>query len=283
MLPSLINAQPTIQSLHTVARLLGALRLLVNERQPNYLELGLKPVPQGLSTDLFPNGGEVILDFERLILEYRPADGAAMGLPLSGATQATLLETILSTIHARELVAIVPQHSSGQSYTDAMFQAADRFVNRIKPKREHVSDATPLVFKAQDAADYAKALYAVFTGIARFHARLNGSMTPAVVWPEHFDLSFLWFAGQPDEAHPHLNFGFAPYSTGIDYPYFYAYAYPYPAQYGTPKLPPGARWNTDGWTGMVLPYSEIVKQDDAEAYVEAACALTFRSLRALLG
>lgn len=282
MLPSLDHAQPTLLALHAVARLLGAVRLLVHQREPNYLELGLKIVPEGLSTDLLPAGGVVVLDFTRLALVYRAASGDETAIPLSGSTQAALLEALLAAIHARELAAIVP-HAVGQSYTDAMFRATDGFVNRIKPKRDDLSDSAPLAFDAQVAADYAKALYAIFTGVARFRAHLNGSMTPVVVWPEHFDLSFLWFASEPDEAHPHLNFGFAPYSYGIDDPYFYAYAYPYPAQYAAPSLPPGARWNTEGWTGMVLPYAEIARHPDAEAYVESACAQTFRSLRALLG
>jgi hypothetical protein len=36
-------------------------------------------------------------------------------------------------------------------------------------------------------------VYRVFTAAARFRARLEGSQTPIVVWPEHFDLSTLWF------------------------------------------------------------------------------------------
>src|SRR5664279_5559123 len=248
MLPALENASPTIHSLHTVASLLGAVRLLVFERQPNYLELGLKITPQGLSTDLLPAGGEVTLDFRQVALVYTPAAGVAVILPISGQAQAALLETLLKTIYVDELAQTIP-HAASETYTDSVFKAVEGFVNRIKPKHDHYSDQTPLQFNAQAARDYATTLYSIFTGVARFRARLNGSLTPVVVWPEHFDLSFLWFAAQPDEQHPHLNFGFAPYSAGIDEPYLYAYAYPYPAQYEAPRLPQGARWNTAGWTG----------------------------------
>ena len=45
-------------------------------------------------------------------------------------------------------------------------------------------------------------------------ARLNGPMTPIVVWPEHFDLSFLWFASaQATDRFPHMNFGCASWPT----------------------------------------------------------------------
>ena len=282
MLPSLENAQPTIQNLHAVSRLLGTIRVLAFERQPNYLELGLKITPNGLSTDVLPTGGEIILDFRQLALVYKPAHEFATTIPISGGTQTTLLETLLATIHSRELAQIVPK-IAGESYTASVFKAVDSLVNHLKPNREHVTDTTPLHFDVQRASEYANALYSIFTGVARFHARLSGSMTPVVVWPEHFDLSFLWFAAEPDEQHPHLNFGFAPYSAGIDYPYLYAYAHPYPADYLAPQLPSGARWNTAGWTGVVLPYAEIAKQSAPETYIETSCTAIFKALRPLLG
>jgi len=282
MLSTLENAQPTIRNLHTAAILLKAVRVLTLDRQPNFTHLGLKTVSTGVSTDVLPTGGEVTLDFRQLALVYQPASGSTITIPISGQTQVDLLETLLQTIYSAELATIIP-HGAGESYTEAMFKAAPSLVNRSQPKRQELGDSTPLTFDAQAAHDYADALYSIFTGIARFHARLSGSLTPAVVWPEHFDLSFLWFAGQADEQHPHLNFGFAPYSAGIETPYFYAYAYPYPAQYEAPMLPPGTRWNSEGWTGVVLPYAEIARQADPAAFVEASCAVIFRSLCALLG
>ena len=282
MLSPLENARPTLHNLHTAARLLGAIRLLTFERQPNFLELELKTKPEGLSTDLLPAGGEVTLNFRELAFVYQPAVGDAIHIPVIGETQASLLESLLKTIYLAELASTI-SHNASESYTDSVFKTVDGFVNRIKPKRHELSDSLPLSLDPQAARDYADALYSIFTGVARFHARLNGSLTPAVVWPEHFDLSFLWFVAQPDEQHPHLNFGFAPFSAGIDNPYLYAYAYPYPAQYAAPKLPVGARWNTEGWTGVVLPYAEIAQQADPVVYVEDSCATIFKSLRALLG
>ncbi|MEO8396238.1 MAG: DUF5996 family protein [Chloroflexota bacterium] len=282
MLSTLENAQPTLKNLHIAAIPLKAVRMLTMDRQPNFTHLGLKIVPNGLSTDMLPTGGEVTLDYRQLALVYQPAAGSAKTISIVGQTQVALLETLLQTIYTGELAAIIP-HSAGESYTEAMFKAAPGLVNRSQPKRAELSDTTSLTFDAQAARDYADAFYSIFTGVARFHTRLGGSLTPAVVWPEHFDLSFLWFAAEPDEKHPHLNFGFAPFSSGIDYPYLYAYAYPYPAQYAVPKLPPGARWNTEDWTGVVLPYSDIARQADPAAYVEESCLAIFRSLRALLG
>ena len=282
MLPDLNNAQPTLHNLHTVARLLGAVRVLVYERQPNYLDLGMKIVATGISTDLLPGGGEITLDFTRLALVYQPADGVAQPIHLEGQTQAELLETLLATIYTKELSGVFTR-GVDETYVEAMFAGAARLVNHGTPPREHLSDLAPLHFNSADARAYAQALYSIFTGIARFDARLNGSVTPLVVWPEHFDLSFLWFAADADDQHPHLNFGFAPYSAGIDEPYLYAYAYPYPADFAPPPLPPGARWNTERWTGVVLPYHEISRQLNPEAFVEDSCAAIYRVLLPLLG
>ncbi len=281
MLPNLDNAQPTLHNLHSAALLLKPLRQLFFERQPNFIHLGLKIVPNGVSTDLLPSGSEITLDYRHRAFIYQPASGTAVHIPISGRTQADLFETLLQTIYVGELTGLI-SHNAGESFTDALFKAAPSLTNRSQPKREEVSGQTPLQFDSASANAYAQAFDAIFTGMAKFKARLNGSLTPIVVWPEHFDASFLWFKDQPDEQHPHLNFGFAPFSYGIDYPYLYAYAYPYPAQFDAPKLPDGARWNTEGWTGVVLPYSEIARQTNPALYVEDSCAAIFRSLRELL-
>lgn len=281
MLPSLENAQPTLHALATVTRLLGAVRVLAFERQPNFLHLGMKVVPEGVSTDVLPTGGEIRLDMAQLLLVYCSPAGTAHIIPLEGQTQADLFETLLATIYAADLAPLFPK-ASGETYTAAAFAGVSTLPHRGKLHPELLNDSTPLHFDAASAANYGAALYSIFTTVARFRARLLGSMTPVVVWNEHFDLSFIWFAAEPDENHPHLNFGFAPYSAGIEEPYLYAYAYPYPASYDPPALPPGARWHTEGWTGVVLPYSAVQSQPDAEAYLEAACSGIYRALRPLL-
>jgi len=107
--------------------------------------------------------------------------------------------------------------------------------------------------------------------------------TPLVVWPEHFDMSTLLFAGNEiDEGKPHLNFGFAPFSDGLERPYLYAYAYPYPDSYDPPALPKGARWHTQGWTGVLLPYEEIASQQNSQGFVEESCLFIYQGLQKLI-
>ncbi|MEP7291285.1 MAG: DUF5996 family protein [Chloroflexota bacterium] len=281
MLPFLQNTQPTLHNLYSVGRLVGALRQVTFEKQPNFLHLGMKIVRDGVSTDVLPNGGEVTLDMREVALVYQPAQGAAQRIALEGQTQAALLEKLLETIYAQELAGMFP-YAADETYTEALFKAAGSRPNYGNPSREHTTSREPLHFDDEIAYHYRDALYSIFTSMARFRARLNGAMTPLVVWPEHFDISFIWFAGDADESHPHLNFGFAPYSAGIDEPYLYAYAYPYPARFEPPMLPEGARWHTEGWTGVVLPYAEIAQRAEGEASVEASYTAIYRALRPLI-
>ena len=62
-----------------------------------------------------------------------------------------------------------------------------------------------------------------------------------------------------------MNFGFSTGDDNIPAPYFYATAYPTPAQFKDAPLPPDAYWQTDGFTGVVLPYEDIVAAGDPKA------------------
>ena len=100
-LAPLSHWENTAHSLHKAAQLLGAIRMLVLDPVPNYLELSLEICPEGLSTSLLPFGGEVILDFRRYALLSRPAAREPAVLPLAGNSQASLLETPLVTLEAQ--------------------------------------------------------------------------------------------------------------------------------------------------------------------------------------
>lgn len=280
-LPQLSNWPQTASGLHRGAVLLGAIQRLVQPLQPAYLELGLQLLPQGLSTGVLPAGGRVVLDFSSASLVYSPASGARIAFPMNGRPQSLVFTDLFDALAQRELAGVLPQGDSLFARVTAGIAArAGRY--RL-PERETLLAEALIEIDQATAADYLSALQTIFTGVARFRARRIGMMTPLVVWPEHFDLSTLLFTGHEiDERQLHLNFGFAPYSEGLDYPYLYAYAYPYPDQYAPPALPEGARWHTQGWTGMVLPYEVIAAQPDAQSFVEASCEAAYPGLLDLI-
>jgi hypothetical protein len=273
----LTNWEETAQSLHQVTVLMGAIRRLLLPHVANYLELSLQVKPTGLSTGPLPNGSEVNLDMAQAALVFHPSAGDEDSIPLIGHSQASLFETLLAAF-ATSGQALAPQMTEHPSLTEAFLAAL-----QAKGHRRISLSETPLKVAPELAAEYAEMLYRIFTATARFRARLAGPMTPIVVWPEHFDLSFLWFATEnATETGPHLNFGFAPYSPGIERPYLYSYAHPLPADFGSPQLPPLATWHTAGWTGAVVPYDELVKMDDPEMVVEETLAEIYQALLPLL-
>lgn len=270
-LPVLANWNITAHSLHQAAELLGAVRRFVLPHVPNWLELALKVIPEGVSTDKLPTGGEVVLDFGQAAFVYRGRNGGTTTIPLADHSQQTLFRSLLVALQAddfADLLAGVPESE---------LPAA------VLQKRPPFAGDTPLLVDVEQAGAYADVLYTMFTGIARFRARLLGHVTPVVVWPEHFDLSTLWFVdGAMDDHQAHLNFGFAPFSPGFPRPYLYAYAYPYPPGVMYPDLPAPAYWNFEGWTGVVVNYDDIARADDAAQYVEDLSLLIFATLRPLL-
>ena len=59
-----------------------------------------------------------------------------------------------------------------------------------------------------------------------------------------------------------MNFGFVLGDAGISEPYFYVTAYPTPDGLGDVPLPAGAQWRTEGFTGAVLLYRDLLHQGD---------------------
>lgn len=278
-LPALSNWETTAHNLHQAAQVMGALHMLLIDRKPNYLELPMQIVPTGLVGGAMPIGGTIRLDFEQAALIYTPDTGAAQSLPLAGTTQAALFETVLATL-ANAGYDVTGKTGTHASYTDAYWAALTAKAHRTLPAREEYGGTTDLTVDIGLAADYANALYTIFTGVARFRARLNGPMTPVVVWPEHFDLSFLWFASDDfNESASHMSFGFAPFSPNMPRPYLYSYAYPYPDGYAGPShVPAPAYWSTEDFTGIAVLYDDMLNEDDPAAFVEAMFMAIYRDM-----
>jgi hypothetical protein len=276
-LPKLENWNETASGLHQGGRLLGVINQLTQSPQPAYLELPLRVAPEGLTTGRLPAGGRIVLDFLASSLRYDGKAEEPFSVPLNGCTQAEVFERLFRRLAEGELKEALPP---GENLFERISAAVEAKGGRYRqPQRTALMNEKKIEMNSQTARDYLKGLQEIFTGIARFKARLRGMQTPLIVWPHGFDLSTLWFTGSEiDESQFHTNFGFSPRSEGIDHPYLYAYAYPYPANFQPPVLPEGARWHTQGWTGAVLPYEVIAAQPEAAGYVEASCATIYAGL-----
>lgn len=252
-LPPLSNWDSTRDSLHRAAQVIGVVKKALVPHQANALHLSLFVTPEGLTTERLEKGGRLALNFVRRAVEYHPAQGEKASIPLAGNNAATLASALVEyTAHERGSVDTLP----------------------LPPDATTPFSADPTV-----AADYARALYSVYTALARFRARLLGTMTPMVVWPHGFDLSFLWFRGNDLDEHsqPHLNFGFSPGSAGFPRPYLYVYAWPSPDDLTSRSRPSLARWFSGSWKGVVVDYDNLT-DDDPEAQIEALAQEIYHTL-----
>jgi hypothetical protein len=256
-LPLLANWDSTRQALHQAAQIAGAVRGTLVPPQPNNAHLPLFVTPDGLTTGDLHGEGLIDLDFRQRALVYTCPAGTVTSLPLAGHTQVTL--------------------------TDALLAAMQATGHPAAPKREKLTGTTALDADARLAADYADALYSIYSATARYRARLLGAMSPLVVWPHGFDLSFLWFArGFEERSDPHLNVGFSPGSPGLPRPYVYIYAYPAPPDMFDVQLPASARWNREPWTGIVIDYDQLAAQDEPEMRLEADLRAIYAAFAPLL-
>jgi Family of unknown function (DUF5996) len=262
----LTNWEMTSHSLHRAAQLLGEIRMFVRESVPNYLELALRVESYGLSTDMLPSGGTVVLDFNKAAVNVNTKDGEYICIHLEGHTQASLLETILKVLSSQQQGLV---NKKGDSFTEVFLASLHAKGHKLDGSLE-LTSTEPLTVDTKTSAEYGQALYSVFTATARWKARLAGPQTPVVVWPEHFDLSTLWFAtDKATESSPHINFGFAPFDGTHSRPYLYAYAYLMPEGFEKLPLPQPAQWHTAPWKGVYVPYDDLAKAENPEALIES--------------
>jgi hypothetical protein len=272
-------------ALHQIARLLGLVGMAARDHLPHYQELALQVEPWGLSTGDLPTGSRVDFHIAHGRVIVQPAQTTEPGetFDFLHRTQARLLEQIAEALENVGGMQADLQRASGATAAERLMDVArSRAAFTLPPIEEYT--AMDVLQVDQPSADaYAEALNAAFTGIARFRARLGGHLTPLVVFPEHFDLSTIWFQGEADESKPHISLGFAPFSPGLPRPYLYGYAYPLRAGSPVPTLPDGALWHSAGWTGVVLPHEMIATQEQPAHYIEQVAGDIFRALKSVLG
>lgn len=273
-----------IWAIHQAAEIFGPIANAAREKRRNWLHMPMNIHSYGLSSGKYPNGGELKLNLKKGSMIYSRSNGDSISFELKSYTQKSLFEGILTAMQADELADFFVD-TEGDSL-------AERLIKKImahKPEiisseLEAVSHEAILDYDIQLGSDYADSLYAIFTGVARFRARLDGHLSPIVVWSEHFDLSTLWFREpEMDDSKAHINIGFAPYTPNqYERPYLYAYAYPFPENFNPPEAPAPAFWHREGWTGIVVHYDKIAKQEDCALFVEQICLKIFEQLESVL-
>jgi len=111
-------------------------------------------------------------------------------------------------------------------------------------------------YDAEQAKAYGEALWWLDKQFRIVKAGLEGGLTsPILVYPHHFDLSLVWF---PNNDEKQLSLGWSTGDETIAEPYLYL------TGLEQRKLPEGVFWQTEGFTGAVLPYDALVKSSEPE-------------------
>lgn len=248
--PPLAGWQPTRDTLHRYARVLGAIRGKLTPKQKHWWHVSLHVVPDGLSTTTIPFGAagfELALDLSAHRLSVRASGEPPCHVPLAGQSAADLGAQIIAALAD---MGIRPELTVGD-----------------------FDDATPGNYDRAAAERYGRALFRIDSTLKRFRQELAAGTSPVQLWPHHFDLAMTWFSGRlvpgadpadADSAQEQMSFGF---STGDDIllePYFYVTAYPLPSALERMTLPPDATWHTQGWQGAVMVYETLIRASRPE-------------------
>ncbi|MCY4017856.1 MAG: DUF5996 family protein [Chloroflexi bacterium] len=243
-LPTLENWGSTRDSLHQVALVLSAIRVCCVAPQPNSLQYSLGLTPRGLSTSRLNVGGELRFDIADLRLIYARDGREDFEIDVEGYDQKSLIDDVVGSFGSLGI--------------------------EINPPQTHITPGQRFEIERSLAVNYLTVLDAAYGALARFRAGLGGWLSPLALWAHHFDLAFLWFPGgnMNEHADPQLAFGFAPYSPGLERPYFYAYGWSPKSGYLKLPVSAPARAETGSYTGLYAGYDDLDRSDRFGSQVE---------------
>lgn len=244
----LANWQPTRDTIHQYARVIGKIRQALAPRQKHWWHISLRAAATGLSTTPIWAGSmsfELLLDFVNHKLVITTSRGEQWHKPLRGQSVAAFCEETLATLAGLD----------------------------IKPdlNRSLFTDTTPGIYQPADAERFWQALSQIDAIFKKFKGELRQETSPVQLWPHHFDLAMLWLSGRlipgqdpqdEENADEQMNFGFALGDESIPEPYFYITAYPLPDGLLDTPLPDDVTWHTEGFTGALLMYEALVTAAD---------------------
>lgn len=239
VLPQLIyeDLVPTRDYIRDVALVLSGLQRAFLPKNEHDWQYGLEVVMRGLSTQSFAVADEPLrasIDFVRNMVR------------VPGARAWSLEEYAAPEIY-RELLLWLERRGQAVTFKAPHFRGGR--------------------FDAQQAADYAQALWWMDERFRNFSAGLpvGGYSSPILLYPHHFDLSLVWF---PHNDERQLALGFSSGDDMIHEPYLYLTAYPEPAEFTKLPLPDHAYWQSESFSGAILPYRHLVESNQPERLFE---------------
>lgn len=243
--------RPTRDTVHGYAQVLGRIRRSLTPPQKHWWHISLRTAAAGLTTTPIRSGDQVfelLLDFTHHRFLLTTSHGYRRDFPLRGQSLSAFADQVLALLAEIDIEPDID--------------------------REQFADSAAGVYDESAAADFWQALSQIDAVFKAFRHGLRRESSPVQLWPHHLDLAVLWFSGRlvpdqdpddPEYADEQMNFGFSTGDAVIQEPYFYVTAYPTPDAWIEIPLVDGAYWQSDGWTGAVLPYARIAGDAGPEA------------------
>ena len=241
---SLAEWRRTRDTLQSYCRLLGGIRRALSSRQRHWSHVSLQVVAEGLTTTPMPAGDAVFalrLDLVRHCVQIVSSRGGVRDVALTGQSSTDVLAELTSGVSDLEL--------------------------SVDLDLANAVDESPGDWDRAAIGRFWFALVQIDAVFKTFKGQMRQETSPVQLFPHHLDLALSWYSGRliPDQdptdedaADEQMTFGFSTGDDTIADPYFYATAYPEPPGFADSGLPDNAYWQQDGFSGAILPYSELV-------------------------
>ena len=229
----------TSDAIHAYARLIGSIRAKMTPEQKEYWHISLRTSTQGFRTTPIPNEDGSTFELSMNLLSHRVEISSSSGhnrnVPLNGQSLSQFSNEVLSILHT---MGIKPDIELEKFSDDS--------------KQEYDAALASEIFRSYSLIDI---IFKTFKGSITFET------SPVQLWPHHMDVAFTCYPPTKDNM-DQIAFGYLTGDSGIQEPYFYITVYPELEEYKHINLVEPSYWNTEGWQGVVLRYSDLIKSDN---------------------
>lgn len=239
-LPVLIGEDLTLTRgyMQDVVKVLGSLQLAYVQKQEHDWHYGLEVTMRGISTQ---------------------------ELSINGQQVRATLDLVRHKVRIGETNWSLEEYAAPELFNNIKVWLAARGQTPVLEQPEFAKGARN--FDVVQADSYAAALWWIDKRFRALKASVDGGLTsPILLYPHHFDLALTWFPHGDDQQ---LSIGFSTGDEIVREPYLYLTAYPEPARFMAVDIPDQARWQTDGFVGVVLPYAALQSAPDPRAVFTA--------------
>jgi len=229
----------TRDTIHSYARLLGAIRAKMTPEQKDYWHISLRTGPQGFRTSPIPyeNGStfEICLNLISHGVQISTSTGHNRIIPFTGQSESQFSNDVLSILETMDIKPDIDL----EKFSDTS-------------ERPYYPAVASEIFKSYSLIDI---IFKTFKGTIPFET------SPVQLWPHHMDIAFTCYPNTKENM-DQIAFGYLTGDSGIEEPYFYTTVYPELNDYSQIELIDTAYWHTDEWQGVVLKYKDLISTDN---------------------